>query len=176
VNLLAELCQASGRELDVIEPEYEGDLLISSSTIRRLIAEGDVTLAVKMLGHAYRLEGQVIHGEGRGRGLGFPTANLAQIPTLIPGDGVYAGWGRTMGGSFLAAVHVGPNPTFGEQSRKVEVHLLDFSGELYGQVLEVDLVERIRGTKAFPSTEALKAQIEIDLARVRGLANPKSDR
>jgi riboflavin kinase/FMN adenylyltransferase len=176
VNLLAELCQASGRELDVIEPEYEGDLLISSSTIRRLIAEGDVTLAVKMLGHAYRLEGQVIHGEGRGRGLGFPTANLAQIPTLIPGDGVYAGWGRTTGGSFHAAVHVGPNPTFGEQSRKVEVHLLDFSGELYGQVLEVDLVERIRGTKAFPSTEALKAQIEIDLARVRGLANPKSDR
>lgn len=176
VKRLAELCRESGRELDVIEPEYEGDLLISSSTIRRLIAEGDLNLAVKMLGHPHRLEGVVVRGSARGRGLGFPTANLGEIPTLIPGDGVYAGWTKTAGGRFLAAVHIGPNATFGEQERKVEVHLLEFSGELYGQRLHVDLVERIRGTKAFENEPALKSQIREDLVQVRRLAISESDR
>jgi riboflavin kinase / FMN adenylyltransferase len=176
VKLLAELCRSSGRELNVIEPEYEGEKLISSSTIRRLIAEGELNTAVKMLGHAYRLEGVVVPGEARGRGLGFPTANLSEIPTLIPGDGVYAGRVRLASQGLLAAVHVGPNPTFGEQHRKVEVHLLEFSGELYGQPLQVDLMQRIRSTQVFGSQDALKAQIESDLDQVRRLANRENDR
>lgn len=176
VKMLAELCRASGRELDVIEPESEGNLLISSSTIRRLIMDGEMGLAVKMLGHAHRLEGVVVRGDGRGRSLGFPTANLSQIPTLIPADGVYAGWARIANQHRLAAVHMGGNPTFGEQHRKVEVHLLEFTGEIYGQTLAVDLIERIRGTETFANVEALKTQIGQDLAEVRRLANSDSGR
>ena len=172
VKLLAKLCESSGRSLDVIEPEYEGDLLISSSTIRRSIAEGELSRAVSMLGHPYRIEGVVIPGEARGRGLGFPTANLGQVATLLPGDGVYGARCFVEGAFYAAAVHVGTNPTFKQNERKVEVHVLDFSGELYGQTIKVDLLERIRGTRVFPSADELKQQIENDLKAIRRLANP----
>lgn len=176
VELLAELCQASGRQLDIIKPEYEGEVLISSSTIRKLIAEGNLTQATRMLGHPYRVEGRVVQGAMRGRTLGFPTANLAEIPTLLPGDGVYAGRAFVQGQTYLAAVHVGSNPTFGTQERKVEVHLLEFSGQLYGQSLTVDLVEQVRGTQVFQDAQALKNQIEKDLSVIRRLANSGEDR
>ncbi len=171
VKLLAELCKSTGRQLDIIQPELCGEEIISSSAIRKLVAEGDLNRAALMLGHPYQLQGRVISGDQRGRELGFPTANLGEIATLIPGDGVYAGWGWVEETRHPAAVHVGPNPTFKGEERKVEVHLLDFSRDLYGQMLKIDLVERIRGTRAFPSTEALKLQIETDLATVRRLAN-----
>jgi riboflavin kinase/FMN adenylyltransferase len=176
VKLLAQFCRAKGLDLDIIEPEVAGEEWISSSTIRGLIAEGELSRAVQMLGHPYRIEGLVIPGKERGRELGFPTANLGGIPTLLPADGVYAGRGWVQDKLYPAAVHVGPNPTFGEGTRKVEVHLLDHSSDLYGQSLKVDLVARIRGTQVFPSAEALKAQIETDLAEVRRLANSESDR
>lgn len=172
VKLLAKLCARAGRFLDVIEPEYEGDLLISSSTIRRSIADGKLSRGVLMLGHPHRLEGTVIPGEARGRQLGFPTANLSKVATLIPGDGVYGGRCLVNEQSYAAAVHVGTNPTFQENERKVEVHLLDFAGELYGQTIQVDLLERIRGTRVFQSASELKGQIENDLKAIRRLANP----
>ena len=112
----------------------------------------------------------------RGRALGFPTANLAEIPTLIPGDGVYAGRAFVQDELYLAAIHIGSNPTFGKQERKVEVHLLEFSGPLYGQSLVVELVERVRGTQVFPSAETLKQQIEKDLNAIRRLAKIDDDR
>lgn len=171
VKRLAELCKSSGRELRIVEPELSGQEIISSSAIRKLVAEGELNRAVEMLGHPYRLEGHVIPGEERGRKLGFPTANLGDITTLVPGDGVYAGWGWVDETPHPAAIHIGPNPTFQGEERKVEVHLLDFSRDLYGQILKIDLAERIRGTQAFPSIDALKLQIECDLTSVRRLAN-----
>lgn len=171
VHRLAELCQAHGRELNIVEPELSGAEIISSSAIRKLVADGDLDRAVAMLGHPYRLEGRVIAGEKRGRQLGFPTANLGEIETLIPGDGVYAGWGWVEETPHAAAIHIGPNPTFEGKDKKVEAHLLDFSRDLYGETLKIDLVQRIRETKAFPSIETLKLQIENDLAQVRRLAN-----
>ncbi len=120
--------------------------MISSSTIRSLIDEGKMAEAVALLGHPYRLRGEVVTGARRGQTIGFPTANLAKIETLLPADGVYGGIGRVGDRSFAAAINIGPNPTFGEQNRKVEVHLVDFSGDLYGSWLDVDLLERIRPT------------------------------
>ncbi len=167
VNRLAELCAAANRELNVIEPEVIAGDWISSSQIRHSITEGNLSRAVKMLGRPYRLEGQVVAGEKRGRELGFPTANLAKIPTLVPANGVYAGWCHMDNNQHPAAVHIGPNPTFGEVLPKVEVHVLDFAGDLYGQRIDVDFLERIRGTKTFQNAEELKQQIQIDLTEVR---------
>ncbi len=167
VKLLKTLCRAAGCEVHIIEPEVVGEDWISSSRIRELISAGELGRAVDMLGHPYHLEGRVIRGEERGRTLGFPTANLAEIPTLIPADGVYAGRGWIRETPYPAAVHVGPNPTFGEDHRKVEVHLLDASCDLYGGPLKVDLLTRIRGTRAFSTVEELQVQIGRDLAEVR---------
>jgi riboflavin kinase/FMN adenylyltransferase len=99
--------------------------------------------------------------------LGFPTANLSDIQTLIPAAGVYAGWAAVDGETLPAAIHIGPNPTFAESLPKVEVHLLDQSRQLYGLNLDVDFVRRIRGVVKFDSAEGLKRQIEVDLRGVR---------
>ncbi len=143
--------------------------MVSSSTIRSLIDEGKMAEAVALLGHPYRLRGEVVTGARRGQTIGFPTANLAKIETLLPADGVYGGIGRVGDRSFAAAINIGPNPTFGEQNRKVEVHLVDFSGDLYGSWLDVDLLERIRPTRRFESKEDLVRQISQDVAAVRAL-------
>ncbi len=124
-----------------------------------------------MLGHPYRLTGRVVEGAGRGRDLGLPTANLADIRTLLPADGVYAGSVPLVGQNYRAAVHVGPNPTFGEQARKFEVHLLEFASDLYESTLSVDLIDRIRGTMKFSSAAALQSQIVTDLQAVRRLVS-----
>jgi len=174
VKLLNRLCRQVGRFLEVIEPEVEGDQLVSSSAIRHLITQDKFAEATRLLGHAYRLEGQVIAGEGRGKSLGFPTANLSKIETLIPSDGVYAGYAwtpsnRSAGGPHRAAIHIGPNPTFAQQDRKVEIHVLDYAGDLYGQTMSVDLVQKTRGTKTFAGAETLQEQIECDLREIRSL-------
>ena len=120
-----------------------------------------------LLGHPYRLHGHVVEGARRGRTIGFPTANLSRIETLIPADGVYAGTAWAQGTMHRAAINVGPNPTFGEDAHKVEVHLLDFSGELYGRSLEVDLFRRIRDTRRFSGPEELIRQLALDIEQVR---------
>ena len=122
-----------------------------------------------MLGHPYRLRGEVVTGARRGQTIGFPTANLAKIETLLPADGVYGGISHVGEHSFAAAINIGPNPTFGEQHRKVEVHLIDFAGDLYGSWITVDLLERIRPTRRFESKEDLVRQISQDVAAVRTL-------
>src|SRR5690606_36189001 len=111
--------------------------------------EGRIAEAVAMLGHPYRLSGIVESVARRGTGLGFPTANIAGVETLLPPDGVYAGHCRIDGSAYPAAVHLGPNPTFAEQTRKLEVHLLDFARDLYGRALSVDLIDRVRDTMQF---------------------------
>ena len=171
IGTLRELCQSRGVMLDVVEP-VGGEAMVSSSTIRSLIDGGRMAEAVALLGHPYTLRGQVTSGARRGRTIGFPTANLVKIETLLPGDGVYGGIAHVESGSFAAAISVGPNPTFGETSRKVEVHLIEFSGDLYGSWLDVDCIERIRDNRRFESREELIAQITRDVAIARALLPP----
>lgn len=147
--------------------------MVSSSTIRSLIVEGRMAEAVELLGHPYCLHGEVVRGARRGRTIGFPTANLARIETLLPGDGVYGGVARIEERVFAAAINIGPNPTFGEMSRKVEVHLIDFSGDLYGRWLDVELFQRIRENRRFENKDQLVEQIAQDVAVARALRPPE---
>lgn len=165
VQVLRQLCLQHGIELEVVAPRVINGSPISSSRIRLALQRGDVEQAGLMLGRPYRLRGLVARGAGRGRALGFPTANLESIDTLVPGPGVYAGRARTAGPSWAAAIHIGPNPTFGEESLKLEVHLIGFAGSLYGQTLEVDFQARLRDIQAFGSAEELRDQLQRDIAR-----------
>jgi riboflavin kinase/FMN adenylyltransferase len=164
IDVLRGLCKTAGVVLEVVEPiAAEGDY-ISSSRVRKLISEGRIDEAGRMLTRPYRLRGMVRHGAARGARIGFPTANLDAIDTLLPGPGVYAGRAIADGASWPAAINVGPSPTFGEQRMKVEIHLIGFQGTLYGQPLEVDFLRRLRDIQRFDSVEALKAQLESDIA------------
>jgi riboflavin kinase/FMN adenylyltransferase len=169
VDVLGRFCQQAGIALEVTEPVQDGGLPISSSRVRSLIAAGDVDSARRMLTEPYRLRGLVIHGAGRGAKLGYPTANLEQIDTLLPGEGIYAGRVPVQGTRWPAAISVGPNPTFGDGRLKIEVHLIGFQGDLYDRVLEVDFLSRLRGMVRFDRVEALLAQMERDVATARRL-------
>ncbi len=169
VATLAELCRRDGVELVVVPPLQWNGEDVSSSRIRSALQVGDVRDAAECLGRPYRITGIVGTGQRRGRTLGFPTANLERVTTLIPADGVYAvraWWDKQ---SWPAAANVGPNPTFGEQARKVEVHLIDFNGDLYGQELSVDFLERLRETRPFRGVDELLAQLRIDVERARAI-------
>lgn len=171
VELLRNLTMAAGMSLDVVKPvELDGDL-VSSSLCRKRISEGDVAAAARMLTHPYRIRGMVTHGAGRGAQLGFATANLEAIDTLLPAPGVYAGlaWKSGQAG-WPAAINIGPNPTFGEHALKVEVHLIDREESLYGEPLEVEFLAKLRDVMTFQSTEQLVAQLHADVAEARRIA------
>ena len=142
---------------------------ISSSHVRRLVATGDMPGAAKLLGRPHAVEGIVVHGEGRGRQLGFPTANL-DVPRglLVPPEGVYAG--AALG--HRAAISIGTNPQFGGVDRTVEAHLLDFDGDLYDQRLIVQVWEPLRGQLVFGSVDELVEQIASDVERTRSTEAP----
>jgi riboflavin kinase/FMN adenylyltransferase len=160
VSTLRTMCTAAGIAFEEVPPLlFEGEA-ISSSRVRTAVNAGDVKRAAELLGYPYRIWGDVVEGAKRGRTIGFPTANLANVRTLPPADGVYA----VRANSLPAAANVGPNPTFGEDARKIEVHLLDFTGDLYGTVMQVEFVARLRETKPFANVETLKAQLRQDVA------------
>lgn len=167
IDVLRQLCSAAAVQLEVIEPVRIDHEWVSSSAIRAALVAGDLATAVRQLGHPYRLCGTVVDGAHRGRTLNFPTANLGDVTTVVPGHGVYAGRVTLSEKAYPAAVHIGPNPTFGEHSAKIEVHILDFSGDLYGSTLAVDLLERVRGVQRFSSVEELRSQLEKDVEFVR---------
>ena len=142
---------------------------VSSSRIRELLHAGEPERAARLLGRPAEVEGIVVHGDHRGRELGFPTANLDVPPgLLIPPDGVYAGWTRDR----LAAVSIGTNPQFDGVERRVEAHLLDFDDDLYDQRLVVEIWSWLRGQMRFDSVEALVEQIGADVARARESVRP----
>lgn len=176
VTMLSRLCEAFGILLDVVPPLEIDGRVVSSSTIRTLILDGKLAEAANLLGHPYRIRGRVVRGADRGRSIGFPTANLEDVTTLLPSDGVYAGRVDYQGQRLSAAIHLGPNPTFSETGRKLEIHVLDFSGDLYGQELEVDLLARLRDTARFEDVAALRQQLEQDLDAVRAVANRETGR
>ena len=167
INTLAELCRPSGIPLTVVPPVIIDGGEASSSRVRNALLQGDVEEAAKVLGRPYRLHGTTAIGQRRGRTLGFPTANLDPLENLAPGDGVYAV--RVYFGEEIwpGAANVGPNPTFGENARKVEVHLIGFQGDLYGQALAVDFVQRLRDTRPFKGADDLVAQLRQDVAQAR---------
>ena len=170
IETLGELCLSQNIPLTVVQPLRDGGDYISSSRIRKAIQAGDVAVAREMLTEPYRIRGMVTHGAARGSKIGFPTANLDAIDTLVPAVGVYAGQAHRGDQSFAAAINVGPNPTFGEDERKVEVHILDFAENLYGEPLEVSFLERLRDTKPFDGIDALKRQLQADVVAVREIA------
>lgn len=170
VALLGRLAGAAEIPLEVVDLAQAGEGNISSSRARQLLAEGDVAGAVRILGRPHRLEGTVAKGDGRGRTIGFPTANLAEVAVAIPAPGVYAGRALVEGRPYAAACNIGPNPTFGVDALKVEIHLIGFAGDLYGRRLAVDLIQRVRSTKKFSSASELRARIEQDAEQSAALA------
>jgi riboflavin kinase/FMN adenylyltransferase len=166
VDLLHQCGAQHGFDVDVIPPQEVDDVVVSSRTIRDLLlTEGDVAAAAEQLGRPYQLEGVVARGEGRGRKIGYPTANLAlQDPRkLVPKRGVYATRvalpdGRTRGGM----MNVGRRPTFEEMEVTVEVHVFDFEGDLYGETLSVQFLQRLRDEQKFDSADALATQLSED--------------
>src|SRR4051794_23524484 len=174
VETLAGLCLEEGITLEVVPPVLVGEGEVSSSRVRALLLGGAVGEAADLLGRPYRLHGTVGVGQRRGQGLGFPTANLERCSTLVPGDGVYAVHVRPGedGHPWPGAANVGPNPTFGEQARKVEVHLIGFRGDLYGRPLAVDFLRRLRDTRPFGSAADLVQQLRLDVEQAQHWAGP----
>jgi len=175
IELLGQLAARQQIELEVVQPVMVDDQVVSSSRVRRLVAEGAVDRATKLLTEPYRIRGMVTHGARRGGQIGFPTANVEAIDTLLPAEGVYVGRAYTGGNRWPAAINIGPNPTFGESALKVEVHLIGFDGELYAQPLEVDFLRRLRGTQPFDSVDQLKEQLARDVAAARTIAESQRD-
>src|SRR5262245_6110078 len=167
---LASMCAATGMVFQRVPPLTLAGQPVSSSRVRRELEQGRVRAAAELLGRPYQISGTVVQGERRGQTLGFPTANLGDIGTLIPGDGVYAARAALATQSWAAALNIGPNPTFGEQVRKVEAHLIGFQGELYEQRLTVDLLDRLRDTRRFAGPAELAAQLRADVAKAVEIA------
>lgn len=141
----------------------------SSTWIRELLSDGEVALAALQLGRLHSIRSIVVHGEQRGRELGYPTANLSpDLEGFIPRDGVYAAWATVPGGRFGAAVSIGNNPTFeGVPQKQVEAHLLDQKIDLYGQTIELEFVDYIRPMNKFASADELAEQMRRDELRIR---------
>ncbi|MDT4907383.1 MAG: riboflavin kinase / adenylyltransferase [Pseudonocardiales bacterium] len=157
----------------------DGETPLSATYVRSCVQAGDMAAAAHALGRPHRVDGIVERGDQRGRELGFPTANLrTDAWTAVPADGVYAGrvvrldeWGRTVPGPPLgvAAISVGTNPTFEVRQRRVEAFVLDFDGDLYGDLLGVEFVERLRGMEKFARIDDLVSQMHVDVARTRSV-------
>lgn len=165
---LRSLCEQHDIVLSIAESSKDADAMISSTRVRELIRSGDIDAANGLMGHPHRLRGTVGHGAGRGKRIGFPTANLTDIDVLVPGIGVYGGHAMVDGNCHTAAIHIGPNPTFDDSGkRKVEVHLLDYNGDLYQRPLMVDVITRVRDIIRFDSPKKLVEQLNRDIASIR---------
>jgi riboflavin kinase/FMN adenylyltransferase len=167
VEVLRQFCDQAGLKLETVEAVEIGGRIVSSSLVRKLVSAGEIDEVRRLLTRPYRLRGTVVHGAGRGGSLGFPTANVARIDTLLPGEGIYAGEAHLGQRRYAAALSVGPNPTFHEQGLKVEVFLLDFEGDLYDRPIEVDFLARLRDIKRFASAAELVRQMTDDVQRAR---------
>lgn len=172
VELLKRLCTANAMTFDTVTPVLIDGEVVSSSRVRTALIEGKVDVASKLLDRPYAITGTVVTGAKRGRTIGFPTANLDGVETIVPGVGVYAMRVNVNGQIWPAAANVGPNPTFGEDRRKIELHLIGFMGDLYGQELTAEFIGKIRETRPFAGVEALKEQLAEDVKTASGMLNP----
>jgi riboflavin kinase/FMN adenylyltransferase len=168
-TLLKALGEDRGFRADKIDPVFYKDFVVSSTRIRRLVGEGRVDEAAALLGHHYFMDGVVVRGDGRGRTLGFPTANLESANQLLPAYGIYATIAIIDGVYHPAVTSVGIRPTIGDAKLTVETFLLDYHADLYGQSMRLSFVARLRDEAKFESLDALKVQIAADAAEARKL-------
>ncbi len=167
---LRQMGKDMGFWVEVFAPQLIDGEVVSSTAIRQALSVGDVKKVTRLLGRPLVLHGRIVHGDERGKQLGFPTANLAFTRgQALPEDGVYVTKAYLGGQALPSVTNIGKRPTFGENRRTVEVYLIGFSGEIYGEVLRVELVDRLRGEKRFSSPEELKAQISQDVEKARSM-------
>lgn len=169
VETLKGIGEELGFDVDVVSPIRAGETPVSSTRIRKALLKGNVARAREGLGRPYSLRGLVIRGDGRGKELGFPTANLF-VPVngkLIPPAGVYAVRGGLKRGVFGGAIHVGPRPTFTGSRPTIELHLLDFHGDIYGEEVRVEFIRHLREVQPFASASALVQQLKLDVEAAR---------
>ena len=166
---LHRLGREIGFDVDVVEPVTTEEAAVSSTSIRKAIQDGEMEAAARGLGRPYSMRGVVVRGEGRGHDLGFPTANLEVSggEKLVPPAGIYAVRGVLREGTFDGALHIGPRPTFRGSPPAVELHLMDFEGDLYGEIVRVDFAKRLREVRPFASAAELVDQMEADVEEAR---------
>jgi riboflavin kinase/FMN adenylyltransferase len=171
---LRQLGAKYGLDVEAVGPIEVNGMEVSSSAVRRAISGGDLDRARALLGRAPSVAGRVVHGFHRGKGLGFPTANLRLDGVVLPPDGVYAVHVDHHGVTYQGIANLGFNPTFQVPQRGLEVHIFDFEGDLYGHRVEISFEQRLRGEEKFPNPEALAKQIARDLENARRVLSGKS--
>ena len=167
IEVLGEFCRSRGIPLEVVEPIQIDGQVVSSSRVRTLVSAGQVAEAARLLTRPYRIRGTVVHGRGRGNKLGYPTAIVGGIDTLLPAEGIYAGQAWIDGRPYAAAMSLGNNPTFDESEKKVEAFLLDYHGDLYSRPIEIDFLARLRDIERFDSADQLVDQMALDVQETR---------
>jgi riboflavin kinase / FMN adenylyltransferase len=168
-SVLRGLGQSYGFRADKIDPVRYKDFVVSSTRIRRLVSEARMDEAAALLGRSYFVDGTIVEGKRRGRELGFPTANLETRNELVPPNGVYATIMTIDGVMHGGVTNIGMRPTFGETVPTIETHVLDYSGNLYGQTVRLAFVQRLRDERRFEDVDALRAQIDADKRRAERL-------
>ena len=164
----------TGFSISVLDPLSLGNTQISSTSIRQAILTGNMTAAAELLGRHFYINAKVIHGDARGRTMGFPTANLkVDSPHIIPIDGIYATYTTIDRKKYSSATSIGLRPTFGGKERVVETFVLDYTGDLYGSDIKVEFVERVRDQVYFETADALAEQMDSDIYNIRNLLNNK---
>lgn len=167
-ELLRGYGEREGVEVHTVPAVKVGETVVSSTAIRHLVRAGEMVEAARLLGRWYAVHGEVVRGDGRGVGLGFPTANvLPPEDKVLPATGIYATFVHTAERAVGAATSVGTRPTFGGRDIVVEAHLLDFDGTLYGETIGIHFVQRLRDELVFPSVDPLIAQMQEDVATTR---------
>jgi riboflavin kinase/FMN adenylyltransferase len=167
VGFLRNQGKGKGFGVDIFGPvQYDGKVL-SSTRVRQSVLRGDVELARHLLGRHFNFEGRVVHGDQRGRSLGFATANIETNKELLPLGGVYAGKVKYKGNEYNAVINIGYKPTFGENDLSIEVHILDFTGDMYQESMRIYFVERLRDEQKFSGVGPLIDAIKNDIQRAR---------
>lgn len=169
---LRDLGMSHSFKVEQIPPFEINGAPVSSSALRKALAEGDMVTANTMLGRDYSLNGKIVHGDARGRVMGFPTANLGEIKSLLPGHGIYATLAHINGEVLPAATSVGTNPTFDGRKTTVESFLLEGGDDLYDKEMRLEFVEKIRNQHKFDSAEELARQIGRDVQKVKAILSP----
>jgi riboflavin kinase/FMN adenylyltransferase len=174
VSTLRKLGEEMGFTVTVVPPVRINGEMVSSTAIREALAGGDLEKVHRLIGRPFSLHGKVVRGESRGAKLDYPTANLEIEPEqALPAEGVYATWAYIGSRAYESVTNIGRRPTFGGGKSVVEVYILGYRGNLYGQVLKIDIMERLRSEKQFSSVEALKQQIAEDVARGKAILSYK---
>lgn len=175
IDLLRTLGREMKFDVEAIPPYTINGEVVSSTLIRRALAQGDMEKVRRLMGRYFHLRGKVITSDKRGQALGFPTANLDMKPEqALPGNGIYATFTHTDGKQFFSATNVGTRPTFGEGEKRVETHLLNFEGDLHGKQITVEFVQKLRDEQRFSSSEELRTQMAKDVREVEAILAKES--